>query len=232
MKSPWMRFCLHSGLLLVFSCDCSWWLYHQGCSQLPGSPRSAHEMAWRARRCSSQLQVTACAFNVLLKACSLACKLLYFQPFSECYLVSYFLRLAGQTHGSGLHRAPVAHKFFVACWPQNAFGSAKLHVKVLSLCLLVAVTFFLFFFFFPKGPQSPPTPLATVQEKTGTKYNWDPSVYDNELPVRCRNISGILYKNRLGSGKNSLLVWGRCCLLHLLHFPFNQIALKGQSWRK
>lgn len=63
-----------------------------------------------------------------------------------------------------------------------------------------------FLFFFPKGPQSPPTPLATVQEKTGTKYNWDPSVYDNELPVRCRNISGILYKNRLGSGKNSLLV--------------------------
>lgn len=65
--------------------------------------------------------------------------------------------------------------------------------------------FFFFFFLFPKGPQSPPTPLATVQEKTGTKYNWDPSVYDNELPVRCRNISGILYKNRLGSGKNSLL---------------------------
>ncbi|NXC69489.1 DEAF1 factor, partial [Anhinga rufa] len=55
------------------------------------------------------------------------------------------------------------------------------------------------------GPQSPPTPLTTVQEKTGTKYNWDPSVYENELPVRCRNISGILYKNRLGSGGR-----GRC----------------------
>ncbi|XP_013053822.3 deformed epidermal autoregulatory factor 1 homolog isoform X1 [Anser cygnoides] len=55
------------------------------------------------------------------------------------------------------------------------------------------------------GPQSPPTPLTSVQEKTGTKYNWDPSVYDNELPVRCRNISGILYKNRLGSGGR-----GRC----------------------
>ncbi|XP_071894743.1 deformed epidermal autoregulatory factor 1 homolog isoform X3 [Anas platyrhynchos] len=54
-------------------------------------------------------------------------------------------------------------------------------------------------------PQSPPTPLTSVQEKTGTKYNWDPSVYDNELPVRCRNISGILYKNRLGSGGR-----GRC----------------------
>ncbi|KAM8807824.1 DEAF1 factor, partial [Eudromia elegans] len=55
------------------------------------------------------------------------------------------------------------------------------------------------------GPQSPPTPLTSAQEKTGTKYNWDPSVYNNELPVRCRNISGILYKNRLGSGGR-----GRC----------------------
>uniref|UniRef100_A0A8D2CX29 DEAF1 transcription factor n=1 Tax=Sciurus vulgaris TaxID=55149 RepID=A0A8D2CX29_SCIVU len=51
------------------------------------------------------------------------------------------------------------------------------------------------------GPQSPPTPLAPGQEKGGTKYNWDPSVYDSELPVRCRNISGTLYKNRLGSGE-------------------------------
>uniref|UniRef100_A0A663M0P8 Deformed epidermal autoregulatory factor 1 homolog n=1 Tax=Athene cunicularia TaxID=194338 RepID=A0A663M0P8_ATHCN len=60
-------------------------------------------------------------------------------------------------------------------------------------------------FLFFKGPQSPPTPLTSVQEKTGTKYNWDPSVYENELPVRCRNISGVLYKNRLGSGGR-----GRC----------------------
>ncbi|KAB0390999.1 hypothetical protein E2I00_019900, partial [Balaenoptera physalus] len=29
-----------------------------------------------------------------------------------------------------------------------------------------------------RGPQSPPTPLAPGQEKGGTKYNWDPSVYD------------------------------------------------------
>uniref|UniRef100_A0A6I8PLE5 DEAF1 transcription factor n=1 Tax=Ornithorhynchus anatinus TaxID=9258 RepID=A0A6I8PLE5_ORNAN len=55
------------------------------------------------------------------------------------------------------------------------------------------------------GPQSPPPPLAPGQEKGTTKYNWDPSVYDNELPVRCRNISGTLYKNRLGSGGR-----GRC----------------------
>ncbi|XP_053304694.1 deformed epidermal autoregulatory factor 1 homolog [Spea bombifrons] len=62
----------------------------------------------------------------------------------------------------------------------------------------------------PTDPMTPgsdgsSTPLSPVPEKDGTKYNWDPSVYDNELPVRCRNISGILYKNRLGSGGR-----GRC----------------------
>ncbi|XP_056128554.1 deformed epidermal autoregulatory factor 1 homolog isoform X2 [Rhinichthys klamathensis goyatoka] len=55
------------------------------------------------------------------------------------------------------------------------------------------------------GPQTPNTPLTSGHDKDGSKYNWDPSVYDNELPVRCRNTSGILYKNRLGSGGK-----GRC----------------------
>ncbi|KAJ8417096.1 hypothetical protein AAFF_G00283230 [Aldrovandia affinis] len=55
------------------------------------------------------------------------------------------------------------------------------------------------------GPQTPSTPMTPGHEKDNTKYNWDPSVYDNELPVRCRNTSGMLYKNRLGSGGK-----GRC----------------------
>ncbi|XP_028287962.1 deformed epidermal autoregulatory factor 1 homolog [Parambassis ranga] len=56
------------------------------------------------------------------------------------------------------------------------------------------------------GPQTPPTPLSPSQDKDScSKYNWDPSVYNNELPVRCRNTSGVLYKNRLGSGGK-----GRC----------------------
>ncbi|XP_030630775.1 deformed epidermal autoregulatory factor 1 homolog [Chanos chanos] len=55
------------------------------------------------------------------------------------------------------------------------------------------------------GPQTPSTPITPGHEKDVSKYNWDPSVYDNELPVRCRNTSGILYKNRLGSGGK-----GRC----------------------
>uniref|UniRef100_A0A667ZX85 DEAF1 transcription factor n=1 Tax=Myripristis murdjan TaxID=586833 RepID=A0A667ZX85_9TELE len=56
------------------------------------------------------------------------------------------------------------------------------------------------------GVQTPPTPLTPAQDKDScSKYNWDPSVYNNELPVRCRNTSGVLYKNRLGSGGK-----GRC----------------------
>ncbi|XP_078271580.1 deformed epidermal autoregulatory factor 1 homolog [Rhinoraja longicauda] len=56
-----------------------------------------------------------------------------------------------------------------------------------------------------QGPQTPSTPLTPGPDKDGTKYNWDPSVYENELPVRCRNTSGILFKNKLGSGGR-----GRC----------------------
>ncbi|XP_040893698.1 deformed epidermal autoregulatory factor 1 homolog isoform X2 [Toxotes jaculatrix] len=56
------------------------------------------------------------------------------------------------------------------------------------------------------GPQTTPAPLTPPQDKDScSKYNWDPSVYNNELPVRCRNTSGVLYKNRLGSGGK-----GRC----------------------
>ncbi|XP_063293846.1 deformed epidermal autoregulatory factor 1 homolog isoform X1 [Pelobates fuscus] len=55
------------------------------------------------------------------------------------------------------------------------------------------------------GSERPSTPLTPGSGKDGTKYNWDSSVYENELPVRCRNISGILYKNRLGSSGR-----GRC----------------------
>ncbi|XP_029951498.1 deformed epidermal autoregulatory factor 1 homolog isoform X2 [Salarias fasciatus] len=56
------------------------------------------------------------------------------------------------------------------------------------------------------GPQTPPTPMTPPQDKEScSKYNWDPSVYNSELPVRCRNTSGVLYKNRLGSGGK-----GRC----------------------
>ncbi|XP_040184560.1 deformed epidermal autoregulatory factor 1 homolog isoform X2 [Rana temporaria] len=55
------------------------------------------------------------------------------------------------------------------------------------------------------GSERSPSSQSPGPDKDDTKYTWDQSAYDNELPVRCRNISGILYKNRLGSGGR-----GRC----------------------
>ncbi|KAK7893128.1 hypothetical protein WMY93_022280 [Mugilogobius chulae] len=57
----------------------------------------------------------------------------------------------------------------------------------------------------PSGVQSASSSLSGQDKPSGSKYNWDPSVYNNELPVRCRETSGLLYKNRLGSGGK-----GRC----------------------
>ncbi|XP_054724498.1 deformed epidermal autoregulatory factor 1 homolog isoform X2 [Uloborus diversus] len=41
-------------------------------------------------------------------------------------------------------------------------------------------------------------------------FNWDPSVYNNVLPVRCKNVRGELHKSRFGSGRRgrSILVDG------------------------
>ncbi|KAG8438042.1 hypothetical protein GDO86_008650 [Hymenochirus boettgeri] len=78
------------------------------------------------------------------------------------------------------------------------------------------------------GSEESPTSLSPDLEKDGTKYNWDPSVYDNEMPVRCRNISGILYKNRLGSGGR-----GRC-VKHLdgWYTPSEFEAMAGRASSK
>ncbi|KAM9352126.1 deformed epidermal autoregulatory factor 1 homolog [Symphorus nematophorus] len=79
------------------------------------------------------------------------------------------------------------------------------------------------------GPQTPPTPLTPPQDKDScSKYNWDPSVYNNELPVRCRNTSGVLYKNRLGSGGK-----GRCIRHNQQWFtPTEFEALAGRASSK
>ncbi|XP_047237101.1 deformed epidermal autoregulatory factor 1 homolog isoform X2 [Girardinichthys multiradiatus] len=79
------------------------------------------------------------------------------------------------------------------------------------------------------GPQTPPTPLTPLQDKDSySKYNWDPSVYNNELPVRCRNTSGVLYKNRLGSGGK-----GRCIKHnHQWFTPTEFEALAGRASSK
>eukprot|EP00064_Thunnus_orientalis_P023872 superscaffoldBa00009498_g24133 len=74
------------------------------------------------------------------------------------------------------------------------------------------------------GPQTPPTPLTPPQDKDScSKYNWDPSVYNNELPVRCRNTSGVLYKNRLGSGDHtSDYQLNQFTPVNSNYFPINQ----------
>lgn len=76
----------------------------------------------------------------------------------------------------------------------DRFISTFLEVEIYKKVSFVSFTDIL------PGPQTPTTPLTSGHDKDVSKYNWDPSVYDNELPVRCRNTSGILYKNRLGSG--------------------------------
>ncbi|KAF6719109.1 Deformed epidermal autoregulatory factor 1-like [Oryzias melastigma] len=79
------------------------------------------------------------------------------------------------------------------------------------------------------GPQTPTTPLTPPQDKDScSKYNWDPSVYNNELPVRCRNTSGVLYKPRLGSGGK-----GRCIKHNQQWFtPTEFEALSGRASSK
>ncbi|XP_068169734.1 deformed epidermal autoregulatory factor 1 homolog isoform X2 [Antennarius striatus] len=79
------------------------------------------------------------------------------------------------------------------------------------------------------GPQTPPTPLTPPQDKDAcSKYNWDPSVYNNELPIRCRNTSGVLYKSRLGSGGK-----GRCIRHNQQWFtPTEFEALAGRASSK
>lgn len=81
-------------------------------------------------------------------------------------------------------------------------------------------------------PSTPsPTPLGTNGDKK-FKYNWDPSVHDSVLPVRCRNVSGELHKNRFGSGGR-----GRCIKVgEQWHTPseFETLCGRGNSkdWKR
>lgn len=43
---------------------------------------------------------------------------------------------------------------------------------------------------------------VTERPRTINKYQWDESVYENVLPVRCKNKNGELHKNKFGSGKS------------------------------
>lgn len=49
---------------------------------------------------------------------------------------------------------------------------------------------------------------AQVNERPRSisKYQWDESVYDDVLPVRCKNKNGELHKNKFGSGKKIMMM--------------------------
>lgn len=50
---------------------------------------------------------------------------------------------------------------------------------------------------------------AQVEERSRArtpKYNWDESVHDTVLPVRCKDTNGELHKKKFGSGKVKLLL--------------------------
>ncbi|XP_078453315.1 deformed epidermal autoregulatory factor 1 homolog isoform X7 [Lampetra planeri] len=78
------------------------------------------------------------------------------------------------------------------------------------------------------GSQPTSAPLSPEPEKDGTKYSWDTSAYENELPVRCRNTSGVLYKNRLGSGGRGK------CIKHgtMWYTPSEFEAMSGRASSK
>ncbi len=55
----------------------------------------------------------------------------------------------------------------------------------------------------PTTPIPPPTPATPLSKEKGFKYQWDESVFESVLPVRCKNSNGELHKNRFGSGEIS-----------------------------
>lgn len=56
----------------------------------------------------------------------------------------------------------------------------------------------------PSTPLPPPTPATPLSREKGLKYQWDDSVHEPILPVRCKNTNGELHKAKFGSGTNQL----------------------------
>lgn len=57
----------------------------------------------------------------------------------------------------------------------------------------------------PTTPLPPPTPATPMSREKGLRYQWDESVDQEILPVRCKNTNGELFKSKFGSGESSLL---------------------------
>ncbi|RUS76738.1 hypothetical protein EGW08_015494 [Elysia chlorotica] len=52
----------------------------------------------------------------------------------------------------------------------------------------------------PTTPLPPPTPATPLSKEKGFRYQWDDSVHQEVLPVRCKHTNGELHKSRFGSG--------------------------------
>uniref|UniRef100_A0A2C9JWG4 SAND domain-containing protein n=1 Tax=Biomphalaria glabrata TaxID=6526 RepID=A0A2C9JWG4_BIOGL len=52
----------------------------------------------------------------------------------------------------------------------------------------------------PTTPIPPPTPATPLSKEKGFRYQWDDSVHNEVLPVRCKHTNGELYKSKFGSG--------------------------------
>lgn len=52
----------------------------------------------------------------------------------------------------------------------------------------------------PNTPLPPPTPATPLSKEKGFRYQWDDSVHQEILPVRCKHTNGELHKSRFGSG--------------------------------
>lgn len=54
----------------------------------------------------------------------------------------------------------------------------------------------------PTTPLPPPTPSTPLSKEKGFRYQWDDSVHNDILPVRCKHTNGELYKSKFGSGRS------------------------------
>lgn len=80
----------------------------------------------------------------------------------------------------------------------------------------------------PSTPLPPPTPATPLSREKGLKYQWDDSVHDPILPVRCKNTNGELHKAKFGSGGR-----GRCIKSLDLWFTPNEFeAHSGRASSK
>ncbi|XP_005092025.1 deformed epidermal autoregulatory factor 1 homolog [Aplysia californica] len=52
----------------------------------------------------------------------------------------------------------------------------------------------------PTTPLPPPTPATPLSKEKGFRYQWDDSVHNDILPVRCKHTNGELHKSKFGSG--------------------------------